>query len=74
MKYGGTTQWQLLEYAESDGYLGKYSIVGLQENYISQNVLVDVQSNPIYAATLQFFRKKKKGFIQAVGQAVELFK
>ena len=60
-------------YAESDGYLGKYSIVGLQENYISQNVLVDVLSNPFiqYTSYEDIFLREKKSFIQAVGQAVD---
>ncbi len=60
-------------YAESDGYLGKYSIVGLQENYISQNVLVDVQSNPFiqYTSYEDIFLREKKSFMQAVGQAVD---
>ena len=60
-------------YAESDGYLGKYSIVGLQENYISQNVLVDVLSNPFIQFTSyeDIFLREKKSFIQAVGQAVD---
>lgn len=38
-------------YAENDGYLGKYSIVGLHENYISQNVLVDLHDNPFIQYT-----------------------
>ena len=60
-------------YAESDGYLGKYSIVGLQENYISQNVLVDVLSNPFiqYTSYEDIFLREKKSFIQAVGQGVD---
>ena len=60
-------------YAESDGYLGKYSIVGLHENYISQNVLVDVQSNPFIQFTSyeDIFLREKKSFIQAIGQAID---
>ena len=60
-------------YAESDGYLGKYSIVGLQENYISQNVLVDLLSNPFIQFTSyeDIFLREKKSFIQATGQAVD---
>lgn len=60
-------------YAESDGYLGKYGIVGLHENYISQNVLVDVQSNPFihFTSYEDIFLREKKNFIQAVGQAID---
>jgi formiminoglutamase len=60
-------------YAESDGYLGKYSIVGLHENYISQNVLSDVQSNPFmhYTSYEDIFLRERKSFMQAVGQAVD---
>ena len=60
-------------YAESDGYLGKYCIVGLHENYISQNVLVDVQSNPFihFTSYEDIFLREKKNFIQAVGQAID---
>jgi formiminoglutamase len=60
-------------YAESDGYLGKYSIVGLHENYVSQNVLVDIQSNPFmqYTSYEDIFLRERKSFMQAVGQAVD---
>jgi formiminoglutamase len=60
-------------YAESDGFLGKYSIVGIHENYIPQNVLVDVQSNPFiqYTSYEDIFLRERKSFIQAVGQAVD---
>jgi formiminoglutamase len=33
-------------YAEADGYLGKYSIIGLHENYLPQSVLTDIHANP----------------------------
>ncbi len=60
-------------YAESNGFLGKYSMVGIQENYIPQNVLVDVQSNPFLQFTSyeDIFLRERKSFIQAVGQAVD---
>ncbi len=58
-------------YAETDGFLGKYSIVGLHENYIPQNVLADIQSNVFiqYTSYEDIFLREKKGFIQAVAQA-----
>ena len=60
-------------YAESDGYLGKYSIVGFHENYIPQSVLVDVQSNPFlqYTTYEDIFLRERKSFIQAIAQAVD---
>ena len=60
-------------YAESDGYLGKYSIIGLHENYISQNVLADVQSNIFiqYTSYEDIFLRETKNFLQAVAQAVD---
>ena len=60
-------------YAESDGYLGKYSIVGLHENYVSQNVLVDIYDNPFmqYSTYEDIFLRERKSFMQAVGQAVD---
>jgi formiminoglutamase len=60
-------------YAESDGYLGKYSILGLHENYVSQNVLTEMQSNPFmqYTSYEDIFLRERKGFMQALGQAVD---
>ncbi len=60
-------------YAESDGYLGKYSIVGLHENYVSQNVLADIQSNPFiqYTSYEDIYLREKKNFMQAVAQATD---
>lgn len=60
-------------YAESDGYLGKYSILGLHENYVAQNVLAEMQSNPFmqYTSYEDIFLRERKGFMQALGQAVD---
>lgn len=33
-------------YAEADGYLEKYCVVGIHENYIPQNVWMDMVNNP----------------------------
>lgn len=33
-------------YAEEDGYLEKYCVLGLHENYIQQNVWIDMVNNP----------------------------
>ncbi|HEX2682849.1 MAG TPA: formimidoylglutamase [Ferruginibacter sp.] len=58
-------------YAEEDGYLGKYFIVGLHENYITQNVLIDIHNNPFldYISYEEIFIHERKNFIQAVAHA-----
>ena len=58
-------------YAEEDGYLGKYCIIGLHENYISQNVLMDLHNNPFldYISYEEIFIHERKNFIQAVAHA-----
>ena len=58
-------------YAEEDGYLGKYCMVGLHENYISQNVLIDIHNNPFldYISYEEIFIHERKNFIQAVAHA-----
>jgi len=58
-------------YAEEDGYLGKYCMVGLHESYISQNVLMDIHNNPFldYISYEEIFIHERKNFIQAVAHA-----
>ena len=58
-------------YAEEDGYLGKYCMVGLHENYISQNMLMDIHNNPFldYISYEEIFIHERKNFIQAVAHA-----
>jgi formiminoglutamase len=58
-------------YAEEDGYLGKYCMIGLHENYISQNVLMDIHNNPFidYISYEEIFIHERKNFIQAVAHA-----
>ena len=58
-------------YAEEDGYLGKYFIVGLHEKYVSQNVLMDMHNNPFlqYISYEEIFIHERKNFIQAVAHA-----
>ncbi|MBK8495301.1 MAG: formimidoylglutamase [Chitinophagaceae bacterium] len=58
-------------YAEEDGYLGKYCMVGLHENYVSQNVLMDIHNNPFidYISFEEIFIHDRKNFIQAVAHA-----
>jgi formiminoglutamase len=58
-------------YAEEDGYLQKYCIVGLHENYLPQNVWVDMVNNPfIDCITFEdIFVHEKRTFLQAVAHA-----
>jgi formiminoglutamase len=58
-------------YAEADGYMGKYSIIGLHENFVPQNVLTDIHANPFiqYCSFEDIFIHEKKNFIQAVAHA-----
>lgn len=58
-------------YAEEDGYLGKYCMIGLHENYISQNILMDIHNNPFldYISYEEIFIHERKNFIQAVAHA-----
>jgi formiminoglutamase len=55
-------------YAEEDGYLEKYVVIGLQENYIQQNVWIDMVNNPfIDCITYEdIFIHEKRSFNQAV--------
>ena len=59
------------KYAETDGYLGKYSIIGLPENYIPQNVLKEIHENPFiqYCSYEDIFIHERKNFIQSIAHA-----
>jgi formiminoglutamase len=58
-------------YAAEDGYLGKYCIVGLHENFLPQNVLLDIHNNPFidYVSYDEIFISERKNFIQAIAHA-----
>ena len=58
-------------YAAEDGYLGKYCVIGLHENYIPQNVLMDIHNDPFvdYISYEDIFLREKKNFIQAVAHS-----
>jgi formiminoglutamase len=58
-------------YADEDGYLNKYCIIGIHENYLQQNVWIDIVNNPfIDCITYEdIFIHEKKSFIQAVAHA-----
>lgn len=58
-------------YADEDGYLNKYCVIGLHENYIQQNVWMDMVNNPFMDCITyeDIFIHEKRNFIQAVSHA-----
>ncbi len=60
-------------YAEDDGFLQKYCVVGLHENYLPQNVWMDIVNNPfIDMITYEdIFIHEKRTFRQAVSHAID---
>ena len=58
-------------YAEEDGYLQKYCVVGLHENYLPQNIWIDMVNN-LFIDCITFediFVHEKRTFMQAVSHA-----
>ncbi|MEJ7766370.1 MAG: arginase family protein [Chitinophagaceae bacterium] len=60
-------------YADEDGYLQKYCVVGVHENYIPQNVWIDIVNNPFVDLITyeDIFLHGKRSFMQAVTDAIE---
>jgi formiminoglutamase len=60
-------------YAESDGFLQKYFVLGLHENYLPQNVWVDFVNNPFFDCITfeDIFIHEKRTFTQAVTLALD---
>lgn len=60
-------------YAEEDGYLEKYCVVGLHENQIPQNVWMDIVNNPfVDCITFEdIFLHEKRTFLEAIDHATE---
>ncbi len=58
-------------YAEEDGYLGKYAMIGLHENYLAQNEWMEMHESPFihYSTYEDIFIHEKKNFIQAIAHA-----
>ena len=58
-------------YAEEDGFLEKYCVIGVHENFIPQNVWLDILNNPfIDLITYEdIFVLEKRNFTQAVAHA-----
>ncbi len=60
-------------YAEEDGYLQKYCILGIHENYLPQNVWMDMVNNPfIDCITYEdIFIRQKRTFVQSLTDALD---
>jgi formiminoglutamase len=58
-------------YADEDGYLNKYCAIAIHENYLQQNVWIDMVNNPfIDCITYEdIFIHEKKNYIQAIAHA-----
>ncbi|TAG32236.1 MAG: arginase [Sphingobacteriia bacterium] len=58
-------------YAEADGYLEKYCVIGIHENRIPQNVWMDMVNNPfVDCITFEdIFIHEKRSFLQAISHA-----
>jgi formiminoglutamase len=59
-------------YAEEDGYLLKYCVIGVHENYLPQNVWIDIVNNVFFDCITfeDIFVHEKKTFVQAVAHAI----
>lgn len=62
-----------IRYAEEDGYLQKYCVIALQENFLPQNQWIDIVNNPFFDCITfeDIFIHEKRSFKQAVAHAVE---
>jgi formiminoglutamase len=60
-------------YAEDDGFLQKYCAIGIHENYLPQNVWIDIVNNPFFDIITfeDIFIHEKRSFRQAVSHAIE---
>jgi formiminoglutamase len=58
-------------YAEEDGYLEKYCVIGVHENYLTQNIWLDIINNPFVDLITyeDIFLLEKRNFAQAVAHA-----
>lgn len=58
-------------YADEDGYLNKYCVIGVHENYLQQNVWIDIVNNPFidFISYEDIFIHQKRNFMEAVGHA-----
>lgn len=59
-------------YADDNGYLQQYCVIGVHENYVPQNVLVDMAENPFtdFISWEGIFLHGRRTFKQAVEHAI----
>lgn len=59
-------------YAEEDGYLEKYCMLGIEETFLQQNVWMDIVNNPFLDCITyeDIFVRNKRTFAQAVEHAI----
>lgn len=59
-------------YAEDDGFLEKYCVLGIQEAFLPQNVWLDIVNNPFMDCITyeDIFARQKRTFRQAVEHAI----
>jgi formiminoglutamase len=60
-------------YADEDGYLNKYCVIGIHENYLQQNIWIDIVNNPFidFISYEDIFIHEKRNFIQSVAHATD---
>jgi len=60
-------------YAEEDGFLQKYCVIGIHENYLPQNVWLDIVNNPFldFISYEDIFIREKRNFIQSVAHGID---
>jgi formiminoglutamase len=60
-------------YADEDGYLNKYCVIGVHENYLQQNVWIDIVNNPFidFISYEDIFIHQKRNFIEAIAHATQ---
>lgn len=60
-------------YAEENGFLQKYCVVGIHENYLPQNVWIDIVNNPFVDVLTyeDIFIHEKRSFRQALTHAID---
>lgn len=58
-------------YADNDGYLNRYFVIGPHENYLQEYIIKDMVSSPFldFISFEDIFIKEKKNFMQAVAHA-----
>ena len=63
-------------YAQEEGYLQHYSILGLHENYTPENILQDLERHPAiqFSTWEDIFLREKLNFAQALEQSVAFTK